>query len=97
MNKKIKKEWIKALTSGEYTQTRETLVADNNKSMCCLGVLCHIQGFTVKAMKGHVMPSDVAKSACGGLRKKSMSKLVNMNDDQEMSFKQIAKHIQKHY
>lgn len=97
MNKKIKKLWIKALTSGKYTQTRETLLADNNKSMCCLGVLCKVQGFTNAAIKGRAMPQDVAKCATAGLKRKFLRTLVNLNDTQEYSFKQIAKYIQKHY
>lgn len=40
MNKRIKKKWLKALRSGEYTQTRGVLHNDNG--FCCLGVLCDI-------------------------------------------------------
>lgn len=40
MNKKIKRLWVKALKSGEYTQTRHALRKDD--SFCCLGVLCDL-------------------------------------------------------
>ena len=40
MNKRIKKLWIKALTSGEYQQGKEQL-RDGDK-FCCLGVLCDL-------------------------------------------------------
>lgn len=37
MNKKIKKEWLKALRSGEYKQGKYSL--HKNGRFCCLGVL----------------------------------------------------------
>lgn len=40
MNRTIKKRWIKALTSGKYTQGRGTLYRDD--TFCCLGVLCDL-------------------------------------------------------
>lgn len=40
MNKRIKREWIKALRSGEYEQTRRRLCDDTG--FCCLGVLWDI-------------------------------------------------------
>lgn len=47
MTKTLKKKWIKALTSGEYGQTSDTL-CDGNGNYCCLGVLEHV------VMKGEV-------------------------------------------
>lgn len=38
MNKKIKKEWVKRLRSGEYEQGTGRLCM--NDRFCCLGVLC---------------------------------------------------------
>jgi len=38
MNKKIKKEWVKRLRSGEYEQGESFLCSDDK--FCCLGVLC---------------------------------------------------------
>jgi hypothetical protein len=40
MNKKVKKLWVDALTSGEYKQTKGTL--KDETGFCCLGVLCDI-------------------------------------------------------
>lgn len=40
MNKKVKKKWVKALRSGKYKQTRETL--KDKHGYCCLGVLCDL-------------------------------------------------------
>lgn len=46
MDKKVKKNWIKALRSGEYKQTEGFLCSVNNgiESFCCLGVLCDLEG-----------------------------------------------------
>lgn len=40
MNKKVKKQWLKALRSGEYKQTTNYL--KNSDAYCCLGILCDI-------------------------------------------------------
>lgn len=41
MNKNIKKQWLKALRSGEYTRGVGQLRDKDNK-FCCLGVLCNL-------------------------------------------------------
>lgn len=40
MNQDIKKQWVEALRSGEYTQGKGRL--HDGKNFCCLGVLCGI-------------------------------------------------------
>lgn len=40
MKKEIKKLWVDALRSGEFTQTTTTLRDKNG--FCCLGVLCEL-------------------------------------------------------
>lgn len=40
MNKRIKKLWIEALTSGEYKQGKHALRKGDR--FCCLGVLCDL-------------------------------------------------------
>lgn len=40
MKPEIKKQWIEALRSGEYTQTNMRLKTD--EGYCCLGVLCDL-------------------------------------------------------
>lgn len=41
MNQEIKKQWLSALRSGKYTQTKGILRTTNNE-FCCLGVLCNV-------------------------------------------------------
>jgi hypothetical protein len=41
--KELKDNWLKALRSGDYEQFNDKLKnSDNNKQMCCLGVLADI-------------------------------------------------------
>ena len=51
MPSKLKAKWLKALRSGEYGQTRNTM-CDGKGNFCCLGVLEHV------AMKGAVEYND---------------------------------------
>lgn len=57
--KKIRREWIKALRSGKYKQTRGTLHSTkrNRDSFCCLGVLCDLA-----LKKGVLKPTDIVVS-----------------------------------
>lgn len=41
LTKKQKAKWLKALRSGEYSQTTGTLYNENTQGFCCLGVLQH--------------------------------------------------------
>jgi len=41
MKKSLKKKWVKALRSGEYEQTSDTL-CNGVGGFCCLGVLEHV-------------------------------------------------------
>jgi hypothetical protein len=57
MNKRIKKLWIEALTSGKYKQGKGQL-RDGDK-FCCLGVLCDLHRNEVGgrwAIKGQAQP-----------------------------------------
>lgn len=42
MNPEVKAEWVAALRSGEYKQTKERVLADGRGGFCCLGVLCDL-------------------------------------------------------
>jgi hypothetical protein len=57
MNQEIKAEWVKALRSGEYEQTRGYLRHDDG--YCCLGVLCDL------AVKAGVIPAPIPAAKPG--------------------------------
>lgn len=43
MNTITRKQWIEALKSGKYKQTRKVL--GNTEGHCCLGVACEVAGY----------------------------------------------------
>lgn len=91
MNKKDKKKWVKALRSGEYRQGQGQLInitSAGNVNYCCLGVACSI-GITKPLKSGE----EVVKKSFLSLV--DQRQLVVMNDEQRMSFKQIADYIEK--
>ena len=109
MNKKIAKLWIKALRSGKYKQGIENLrLVSDHKAFCCLGVLCDIK--LSQENKSEVdknkwfkrnteyLPMSVRKWAGmntgDGVFSKGAS-LIELNDDQNKSFKYIANVIEK--
>lgn len=55
----VKRDWLKALRSGEYTQGEETLYHPDDGSFCCLGVLCEVNGINRKYMAHKEMPDCV--------------------------------------
>lgn len=120
----VKVQWVGALRSGEYDQTRNVLAIfqDGEKTKCCcLGVLCLIQnvpnqpslvvggarafnfpgGFTESTMPQLEWFSMMLRSSWDEemtapdkvddtLGNSIMAKLVNMNDQENKSFSEIA-------
>lgn len=69
MNPEIKAQWIAALRSGEYTQTKGYLHrteadGDTPAGYCCLGVLCDI------AEKAEVVTGEIIDSGYHGAPKR---------------------------
>lgn len=54
LQKQLRREWVKALRSGKYKQTKRVLcrIDSGGKSVghCCLGVLCDVYGKLVKPL-----------------------------------------------
>lgn len=97
MNPKHKKTWIKALESGNYHQGIGQLkhnTGGNNYKYCCLGVaerVClemhnsNINGETLSTYsKEKLKISDAAQN-----------RLIELNDNKRLSFKEIAKWIRR--
>jgi len=101
MNKNIKKQWLKALRSGKYRQTRGKLKSQDG-SMCCLGVLCDIQKVEWERSGVHYFiygRNDVPpKSLLAGIA--DYGPLTQMNDGlagmRQHSFSEIADYIEEH-
>lgn len=96
MNKKVKKEWVKALTSNKFYQTTEQL-ADHNRGRDVLGVLAQVQGTSVAVLRANSNITDISKGLRAGLSKRSEEFLIKKNDLAGWTFKQFAKYINKHY
>lgn len=94
MKPEIKEKWVKALRSGEYKQGRRSLrtkLPDGSCQHCCLGVLMEIEF-------GGFPPVRDPYTAIGDLVRDTIpapvSTLIEMNDDERKSFKQIADYIE---
>ena len=106
MDEKLKKRWVKALRSGEYEQGRGQLRTWDGR-FCCLGVLCNLIDNTAWDPISHkwkdreLSLTDTGKAPLYDmLDELDMSReaheyLINMNDDQEASFKEIADWIEE--
>lgn len=109
MDIEIRDKWISALRSGEYKQGHGYLREVKNNSFCCLGVLCDIidpdnwskghQTYTFNKKSnggnqycGVLLPPSVREMT--GLPETEEDTLIVMNDDQLLSFNQIADWIE---
>lgn len=108
MKPDLKREWVKALRSGEYRQTTRRLHDDNG--FCCLGVLADIavDGYWARdedvgdwilvdegngeRMSEGLIDLNVASKI--GV-KKYQEKLANLNDLNQLTFPQIADWIEE--
>lgn len=104
------KLWVEALRSGEYKQTKATLVDTESKTpkYCCLGVACEIVNKNRKTQLEFVgknyLPYEMQKLLGikeGGafvvpieIRGKSYASLVHLNDG-GVKFKTIARIIEE--
>ena len=108
MKKKLKKQWIKALRSGKYTQGPGELCNTQDNTHCCLGVLCEVaikeNHKIIRTKEGHYNLNkkmsvddrlDKAMLIHFGLDSKTQIQLIEMNDENRLSFKEIANYIEE--
>ncbi len=100
----VKKLWVKALRSGKYKQTKDRL--QDPTGFCCLGVLCDLAAkdggpqwdYDFFDGKKETPPNyilEYLKLKKRINRKTIAETLIDMNDDEGKSFKQIANFIEK--
>lgn len=99
MNKTLKSKWLKALRSGRYKQGKRRLFGKYKEQnrYCCLGVLCKIQGVSIKTMKEHNKSTGdlpYVLTLSGWPVEDEISNLVDMNDGGK-NFKTIADYIER--
>jgi hypothetical protein len=107
MNKRVKKLWIKALTSGKYKQGKHRL--KTGEEMCCLGVLCDVyrkekklgsDKFWGKKQLDWVAAPDNKICEWAGIKNPNKAvhmgmSLAYLNDNSDYTFDQIAEVIKK--
>jgi hypothetical protein len=105
MNAEDKALWIEALRSDKFKQGRFELRTDDGCN-CCLGVLAEIKGiqyrvesndhcdYTEYNFDGVEMDAAVPEGFCG-LSEPTITKLIHLNDDDQLTFPEIAKFIEE--
>lgn len=87
MDAKLKADWVKALRSGEYEQTRCRL--RDGQKLCCIGV-----GYVVCTGERPTFRRTKIASDAIGLPIGAQDELVHLNDFLEQSFPEIADYIE---
>lgn len=106
MNEDIKKDWVKALRSGKYSQGSGKLKIHYRDAFCCLGVLCEIHPKVRLGDDGYYFEGDNYDfNMISALSKKFMEEvklhdnemqyLIEMNDTKGFDFKRIADYIER--
>lgn len=98
MNEEVKNKWITELRSGKYSQAIKTL--KDGDCYCPLGILCLIYfkehgGDFKEIPPTSYIPQHISKWAKLNILKQD--DIMKMNDEQNLSFEQIADFIQKNY
>ena len=57
--KEFTEKWLKALRSGKYIQTSNTLINDNADEYCCLGVACKLVDIEDEYLVSYGSPYEV--------------------------------------
>jgi len=85
--------WVAALRSGDYRQTQGALSTPDEDSFCCFGVACKVFQF---ALTDHLRTYEEVLQELGLLRSEA-SHLIQLNDELEQSFDQIAGYLEQTY
>lgn len=91
MHAQIKDLWISALESGEYEQCRGAMTAGGNR-YCALGVLSMIA-----RQKGGIGAALSLDKWSGMVPDRDFGMVVNWNDEEMLSFHEIAIKIKEEF
>lgn len=97
-------KWLEALRSGKYNQTVNGCLRDED-GFCCLGVVCdvidsskwvtHTPNWWVWGTSRLDLSSDILDLL--SLKDYDMSILIDYNDDNELTFVQIAQKLEDYW
>jgi len=106
--KVFKRKWVKALRSGEYKQSREVLYNSLEKGYCCLGVagvVCGLSNYSIGGDKGQFNTFSFTDNTLKKYKNQGLpsllidtrvtTKLIELNDEEEYTFDEIADFIEK--
>lgn len=108
MDQEVKARWVEALRSGKYKQGQGSLHNDEDE-FCCLGVLCEIQNVPSKRFDEYseayeytfseletkyVSETQIPDGYCE-ISPETMKALIQLNDDDEETFYEIADYIEE--
>ncbi len=100
MKPEIKEHFVAALRSGKYEQGTHRLRVEDR--FCCLGVLCDLHGTEqwenqvadyTYLNESEEPPQEVMEWA--GLLSEDVATLINLNDVQQKSFREIAEYVER--
>ena len=101
------KEWVEALRSGDYKQTKETLkgeLPEGGVGYCCLGVLAETMGYELEVepylgdeesfFYRREGPEHIYTELANGMGEDFVVELIRHNDN-KLSFKEISDIIER--
>lgn len=109
MRQALLTKWLEALRSGKFKQTQMTLMqrspSKHASSFCCLGVLCRVAGLNISTVARQQAEEASLDEPGGflstkalervGLTEEQMYKLSSLNDQDRLTFVQIADAIER--
>lgn len=96
MDAKLKADWVKALRSGRFKQTK--LALRKKGGFCCLGVLARVAHIPI-ARSGTTVSESVGgdyRPIAALLGGQTMNHLMHLNDGADRTFPEIADYIESH-
>lgn len=96
MDAKLKADWVKALRSDEFEQTRGELANESHSAFCCIGVGYKVCiGGNIDALGSYTLDRTADAARILGLSNRQQLTLVQMNDVSRNSFPEIADYIEQ--
>jgi hypothetical protein len=97
--KSLIRQWVEALRSGRYRQTKGSLKKSWYNEYCCLGVACRVLGKSssaiIKMNDENDGGLDEATQQTLGINERTVTTLIRANDSDGLDFKQIARKIER--
>ena len=98
MERELAQKWANALRSGQYKQGKTYLYAETDNTYCCLGVLYQVKNeCKPPTLNGLISENTFDMQECYGLSLDDESAFIAMNDEDGLTFTEIADYIEATY